>query len=83
VILPTKGLDMDRALVAVGGEILRILDRPKTVSRIWEELGSRRSRVVEGISFDWFVLALDLLFLLEAVYLRNGRLTKAKPVSKS
>ena len=42
MILPTKGLALDRALLSVGAEVLRRLDRPKTVSRLWIKSGTVR-----------------------------------------
>ena len=36
MILPTKHLSEDRALLSLGGEVLRILDEPKTVSSCME-----------------------------------------------
>lgn len=42
MILPTKHLREDQALIAVGAELLGLLDEPKTVSRLWEEI--RRAR---------------------------------------
>ncbi|HKI38442.1 MAG TPA: ABC-three component system middle component 6 [Gemmataceae bacterium] len=81
MILPTKRLGQDRALLAVGGEILGLLDEPKTVSRVWEELKRGRESCpdVAPITFDWFVLALDLLHAMRAVEWERGRLRKALP----
>lgn len=78
MILPTKGLALDRALLSVGAEILRRLDRPKTVSRLWEQLRQRQSSLLEAISYDWFLLALDLLYLCGAVDLEDGQLRRAR-----
>jgi hypothetical protein len=79
VILPTKRIGEDRALLAVGGEVLRLLDEPKTVSRLWVELKDHRASrpKTTPITFDWFVLALDLLYVLGAVELERGLLSKA------
>ncbi|RYH16671.1 MAG: hypothetical protein EON54_28160 [Alcaligenaceae bacterium] len=76
MILPSKHLPQDRALLTVGGHVLTFLARPKTVSALWEEL----NRQVEGlgstlprrITYDWFLLALDLLYALGAIELDNG-----------
>ncbi len=38
MILPTKHVRGDRALIGVGGEILRLLRQPMTVSRLWDEV---------------------------------------------
>ena len=77
MILPTKGIAPDRALLTIGGELLRLLDEPKTVSRVWEEVSRGRSTTRESISYDWFVLALDFLFAAKAVDLVKGRLYRA------
>ncbi len=74
MILPTKGLAVDRALLSVGADLLRRLDRPKTVSRLWEQVRQPQSSLLEAISYDWFLLAVDLLYLLSAVDFEDGRL---------
>jgi hypothetical protein len=78
MILPTKGLAVDRALLSVGAEVLRHLDRPKTVSRLWEQVCNRKHSLLEAIPYDWFLLALDLLFLWGAVDFEDGRLRRAR-----
>ena len=79
MILPTKRISQDRSLLYVGAEILRLADEPKTVSRLWQELQSARSAKSElaPLTYDWFVLALDLLFLINAVSIERGRIAKA------
>lgn len=74
MILPTKGIGLNEALLAVGGTILQELSQPKTVSRLWNDLNSENHR--SQITFDWFVLALDLLYILGAVKHSEGRLSK-------
>lgn len=75
MILPTKGISAERALITVGAHILALLVEPKTVSRLWSEY-KRTAPVAGNVSFDWFVLALDLLFTIDAVELRGGRLRR-------
>ncbi len=79
MILPTKRLPQDRALLAVGADVLVMLVRPQTVSKLWDDM--KRKRFDRGSStplpFDWFLLSLSLLFALGAVELREGRLHKA------
>jgi hypothetical protein len=75
MILPTKGIPPQRALVALGGEILRLLTEAKTVSRLWDEFRKRNEQGVE-VDFDWFVLSLDLLFLLGTVEFERGRIQR-------
>ncbi|GMV42241.1 MAG: hypothetical protein AMXMBFR64_39570 [Myxococcales bacterium] len=81
MILPTKGIAPDQALLAIGAKLLGHIDEPKTVSRLWADFGSAQAGS-SGVSFDWFVLALDLLFLLGLVELVGGRLHRAQPVSE-
>lgn len=75
MILPTKGIGSDKALLSIGALILRDLDEPKTVSRLWADL----RRVEEGppdLTFDWFVLALDLLYLMGTLDYLGGRVVR-------
>jgi hypothetical protein len=78
MILPTKGIEPDRALLAIGGRVLQLLDTPKTVSRIWEEIrrGRKESHVDTNLSFDWFILSLDLLYVIGAIEFTRGKLEK-------
>lgn len=78
MILPTKHLRPDRALLAVGGDLLISLREPMTVSRLWDDFRSKRGESGEPapINYDWFVLALDLLFMINAIELDRGLLRK-------
>jgi len=78
VILPTKHIRPDRALLAVGGDLLASMREPITVSRLWDDVRSKRGNSGEPapINYDWFVLALDLLFMVGAVELDRGLLRK-------
>ena len=79
MILPTKGIGSDKALLSIGAAILRDLDEPKTVSRLWANL----RRVEEGppdLTFDWFVLALDLLYLMGTLDYLSGRVVRIRPL---
>jgi len=59
---------------------LLLLDTPKTVSRLWIEVRNMRAdrSATSSITFSWFVLALDLLFILRAVEYSSGRVGKAQ-----
>ncbi|PWE50757.1 hypothetical protein DEM26_07630 [Thioclava sp. NG1] len=79
MILPTKHIRPERALLTIGADILSALRRPMTVSRVWDELRRQRGEATEPapITYDWFVLALDLLFTLKAVEFEDGLLRKS------
>lgn len=68
-------------MLTLGAEILTLLIEQKTVSRLWDEL--RRSRAgrpwLSPLSYDWFVLALDLLFVFGSIDLERGLLTRTQP----
>lgn len=78
MITPTKGVRTDRSLLYIGGQILSNLDEPTTVSAAWESLARKRTQQGQDttLTFDWYVLALDLLYALGAVRLSNGLITK-------
>jgi hypothetical protein len=80
MILPTKRLGTERAMITVGAEILGLLSEQKTVSRLWDELehvmSERSSTRVVG--YDWFVLTLDLLFMLGIVEMDHGKIWRIK-----
>ncbi len=81
MILPTKHLAQDRALLSVGARILPSLEHPITVSALWEQLSrdSVSSTTFSPLRYDAFVLALDLLFLMGTIQLNDGLLKRIKP----
>lgn len=81
MILPSKHLSQDRALLTVGATILRLLTRPMTVSALWEEMPRpvAGKKVPPPLRYDGFVLALDMLFLMGVIELRDGLLRRGAP----
>ena len=67
-----------RSLLGVGASVLRLLDEPKPVSRLWDDFKIRRStlRGSPTITFAWFVLALDALFIMGLIDHDRGRIVK-------
>jgi len=78
MILPTKRINENRALLPIGAEILKRLTEPKTISRLWDELKKERvsRQTPSSLTYDWFILALDLLYILDTVELDKGRIVK-------
>lgn len=74
MILPTKYLSNDRALITVGGEILKHLEEPRSVSALWDCVREARTYKTADalVSFDWFVLALNLLYAISAINYHDG-----------
>ena len=78
MILPTKHIPEERSLLAVGGRILLLLKREHTISSLWDEVKKSGEPHAGSlvVPFDWFVLALDLLFALGTVDLQHGVLRR-------
>ena len=74
MILPSKHLSEQRALIAVGSEILLRLENPRSASELWEAVrDARKLRIADiPLSFDWFTLALTFLFAVHAVEIDDG-----------
>lgn len=79
MILPTKRIGQDRALIAIGAQVLACLREPKTVSRLWEEIKHARDPRLgfSPLSFDWFVLSLSFLYGVKAIEMNRGRIQRS------
>jgi hypothetical protein len=74
VILPSKHISEEQALLGVGAVVLRNLDRSQTISGLWDRL---RDDPAVG-TFERFVLALDLLYIAGAVDLSQGSVRRVE-----
>ena len=81
MILPSKHLSQDRALLTVGARILKHLSNPITVSALWEDMTHPMAERMDKsvLHYDAFVLTLDLLYLIGAIELWDGLLYRRKP----
>ena len=79
MILPTKHVRPDRALLGVGADVLTVLREPMTISKLWDEIRSRRSATVSNavVDYRWFVLALDFLYVIGAIDLAHGAIRRS------
>ncbi len=80
MILPTKHIPTERSLLGVGAEILALLVEERTVSDAWDAYRTGRGAAdgIATVPYDWFILALDLLFALDAVRFDRGVLRLAR-----
>jgi hypothetical protein len=80
MILPTKHIKADRALLGVGCELLPLVGRGKTVSALWDSFRKNRQRYAPNapLSYDWFILGLDFLFILGVVYYERGVIQRVR-----
>lgn len=75
MILPTKYLSADRSLIVIGADILRVLNEaPRSVSEVWERVISTRNPQAAQLTYDWFLLAVTLLYTIGTIDLQNGLL---------
>jgi hypothetical protein len=73
-LLPDKHLSIGTSLLGVGATILRKLNRPSSVTGLWDRC--RQSE--ETANFGRFIQGLDLLFALGAVEIQNEVLVKIR-----
>ncbi|MEV6032247.1 ABC-three component system middle component 6 [Nonomuraea sp. NPDC052116] len=78
MLLPSKSIPADQALLAVGAQILVQLERPGSVSAVWERLQEWRTErgMRSALPFWWFSLALDVLYTIDVVEQRDGELVR-------
>lgn len=65
MILPTRNIAPNRALLSVSGEVFQLLTHPETVSGLWDRI--RGAKVDRPLAYSWFLLSVDLLFVIGLV----------------
>lgn len=75
MILPTKHIKPQDCLLGIGAMLLPQLGSGKTVTELWERSQSRPGVV----SFERFVLGLDLLFALDLIEINGGFIKRVAP----
>lgn len=73
MILPTKHIELKRSLLGIGAVILERLDRPRSVTSLWEDI----SKFPDIGTFERFSLSLDFLFMIGAVDFHEGLLKRS------
>ncbi|CZH17898.1 Uncharacterised protein [Legionella pneumophila] len=75
MILPTKYIPTNQALIGAGAIILNELNRkPTNVSTLWEVVRDASSIG----NYERFVLALDMLHIIGAIELKNNLIRKSE-----
>lgn len=72
MILPTKHITVENSLIGLGALLLSRLDQPTTVSVLWQEV----RELPQIATFERFTLTLNLLYLMNIVEYRNGRIQR-------
>lgn len=78
MMLPTKGISPDRSLIAVGSHVLAELksEGAKSSVELWHSCNRRPGSAYVG--YDWFCLALSLLYSLGLIGLRDGLIRRVE-----
>lgn len=72
MILPTKHISEEQALIGIGAVVLRHVERPQTITSLWDKV---RDEPSVG-TFERFILALDLLYIVGVVDLSRGMIRR-------
>ena len=75
MILPSKYLQENDALIGVGATLLNLLKEECSLSDLWD----RAKHSADIGSFERFILGLDILFILGAIKEESGRIKKVMP----
>ena len=74
MILPSKHIPEDQALIGVGAVLLSKLKDRQTVTSLWEKVRTHRS---VG-NFERFVLALDMLHITGVISFSDGLIERER-----
>ena len=75
MILPSKHISEEQSLLGVSVVVLKYLKKPQTVTSLWDKL---RDEQIVG-TYERFVLALDMLYILGIINMYQGMIRKEKP----
>ena len=75
MILPSKHIPETQSFLGVGAVVLQHLEQPETVTSLWNKV--RHERVVG--TFERFVVALDLLYIIGIVVFSKGLIRRLAP----
>lgn len=68
MILPDKNIKPKYSLLNCGGQVLKMLSEPLTMTALWEKTKEYNSY----LGYDKFVLTMDFLFMINAISIKNG-----------
>ena len=77
MILPTKHLRSEASLIYVGGIIHNIIaTTPLSIDQLWHITKHEYVKRFQDcdITYDWFILALSMLYTISAVSFVDGRI---------
>lgn len=72
MILPSKHISVGQTLIGVGAVVLRHVEQQQTITSLWDKV---RDDPSVG-TFERFVLALDLLYIVGVIDLSKGMICR-------
>lgn len=77
MLMPTKHIKTQNALIGVGADVLDLLETEKTISKLFYDVQQlRETKMLPAIQFDWFLLSLDFLYTIGAIRYDAGLIRK-------
>ena len=73
MILPTKHITCDNSLIGLGAKIIANIAKPISIVKLWDILRNDKSIG----TYERFILALDLLFIVGAIKFSKGLIRKS------
>jgi hypothetical protein len=70
MILPDKSITLSNSILGVGYTVITNLQNQETVSSLWEKI----RKISPSLSYEKFILSLDLLYMLDLIVLEKGLL---------
>lgn len=72
MIMPSKYLREDETLIGISAILLSVIEKNGNLSAIWESV-----KKLDAIgNFERFILALDLLYMLDLIKVRNNEIVR-------
>ncbi|MFL9951970.1 hypothetical protein PQR65_01005 [Paraburkholderia nemoris] len=73
MLMPDKHIRLSESLFGLGGYALSYLSEPRTVDELWQLVSGdiRDGEYPSQHSFESLVLAVDVLYAIGAIYVRN------------
>lgn len=78
MILPSKHIRNCESLIGLSGIVVGLIEKPMSIDSLWSKFESinNTESCPTYHSFDNFILALDLLFILKTIELRDNTICK-------
>lgn len=68
MLLPTKHISEQHALVSIGAIVIsHLIKEDVQIQKLWDSVRKEKNFAGTPLSFEWFVLALDFLFMVSII----------------